>query len=153
MEHRIAGLLSLVRGHLALPGLVHAHAHLDKTLWGLPWRPHTAVAGLDSLHGVMEARAAFADQISVELVAFPQSGLLVRPGTAELLEAAVRTGGPAPGATRTWPPRASWPPRAGPRSWGWTATAWIPAAGPTSPWSSAGWRSTEWLEALECRFE
>jgi cytosine/adenosine deaminase-related metal-dependent hydrolase len=24
------------RGHLAVPGLVDAHAHLDKTLWGLP---------------------------------------------------------------------------------------------------------------------
>jgi cytosine deaminase len=132
------------RGQLALPGLVDAHAHLDKTLWGLPWRPHSAgdglaalienehrgraelaeagvtvaqraanllaayvaagtthirshvdvdtVAGLDSLHGVMEARAAFADRITVELVAFPQSGLLVRPGTAELLEAAAREG-------------------------------------------------------------
>jgi cytosine deaminase len=132
------------RGHLAVPGLVDAHAHLDKTLWGLPWRPHTAaaglaelianehrgraelaasgitvaqraaslleayvaagtshirshvdvdtVAGLDSLHGVMEARDAFADRVQVELVAFPQSGLLVRPGTAELLEAAVRAG-------------------------------------------------------------
>ena len=132
------------RGQLALPGLVDAHAHLDKTLWGLPWRPHTAgdglaalienehrgraelarsgatvaqragnllgayvaagtspirshvdvdtVAGLDSLHGVMEARAAHAGQVTVELVAFPQSGLLVRPGTAELLEAAVRAG-------------------------------------------------------------
>ena len=108
------------RGHLALPGLVDAHAHLDKTLWGLPWRPHTAgdglaalienehrgraelarsgvtvaqragnllgayvaagtshirshvdvdtVAGLDSMHGVMEARAAFAGQVTVELV-------------------------------------------------------------------------------------
>jgi len=129
---------------LALPGLVDAHAHLDKTLWGLPWRPHTAgdglaalienehrgraelarsgvsvaeragnllgayvaagtahirshvdvdpVAGLDSLHGVLEARAAFADRVAVELVAFPQSGLLVRPGTVELLEAAVRAG-------------------------------------------------------------
>jgi cytosine deaminase len=132
------------RGQLALPGLVDAHAHLDKTLWGLPWRPHTAgdglaalidnehrgraelrrqgvtvaqqasrlleayvaagtshirshvdvdtVAGLDSLEGVMEARQAFAGKVSVELVAFPQSGLLVRPGTAELLEAAVRAG-------------------------------------------------------------
>jgi cytosine/adenosine deaminase-related metal-dependent hydrolase len=132
------------RGQLALPGLVDAHAHLDKTLWGLPWRPHTVgdglaglienehqgrvelaeagvtvaqraanllgayvaagtthirshvdvdtVAGLDSLHGVLEARAAFADRITVELVAFPQSGLLVRPGTAELLEAAAQEG-------------------------------------------------------------
>ena len=131
-------------GQLALPGLVDAHAHLDKTLWGLPWRPHTAgdglaalienehrgraelaaagvtvaeraanllaayvaagtshirshvdvdtAAGLDSLHGVMEARAAFADRIDIELVAFPQSGLLVRPGTAGLLEAAVQDG-------------------------------------------------------------
>ena len=26
-------------GRLAIPGLVDAHAHLDKTLWGLPWRP------------------------------------------------------------------------------------------------------------------
>ena len=132
------------RGHLALPGLVDAHAHLDKTLWGLPWRPHTAAqglaalidnehrgraelrrrgitvaqraaglldayvaagtshlrshvdvdtaAGLDSLEGVMEARDAFADRVTIELVAFPQSGLLVRPGTAELLEGAVRAG-------------------------------------------------------------
>jgi cytosine deaminase len=132
------------RGQLALPGLVDAHAHLDKTLWGLPWRPHSAgdglaalienehqgraelaargitvaqragnllgayvaagtshlrshvdvdpVVGLDNLHGVMEARAAFAGRLTVELVAFPQSGLLVRPGTAELLEAAVRDG-------------------------------------------------------------
>ena len=142
------------RGQLALPGLVEAHAHLDKTLWGLPWRPHSAgegglaalienehrgrselarsgvtvaeragnllgayaaagtahirshvdvdtVAGLDSLHGVMEARAAFAGRVSVELVAFPQSGLLVRPGTLQLLEEAC---GPAPswsaGSTR-----------------------------------------------------
>jgi cytosine/creatinine deaminase len=132
------------QGQLALPGLVDAHAHLDKTLWGLPWRPHTAgeglaalidnehrgraelrrrgvtvaqraaglldtyiaagtshirshvdvdtVAGLDSLEGVMEARDAFADRVTIEPVAFPQSGLLVRPGTAELLEAAVRAG-------------------------------------------------------------
>jgi cytosine/adenosine deaminase-related metal-dependent hydrolase len=130
------------RGQLALPGLVDAHAHLDKTLWGLPWRPHTAgdglaalienehpgragrggvtvaqgaanllaayvaagtthirshvdvdtVAGLDSLQGVLEARAAFADRITVQLVAFPQSGLLVRPGTAELLDAAAQEG-------------------------------------------------------------
>ena len=132
------------RGQLAVPGLVDAHAHLDKTLWGLPWRPHSAgdgltalidnehrgraelrrqgvtvaqraagllaayvaagtshirshvdvdtVAGLDSLEGVIEARDAFADRVGVELVAFPQSGLLVRPGTAELPDAAVRAG-------------------------------------------------------------
>ena len=131
-------------GQLAIPGLVDVHAHLDKTLWGLPWRAHTAgpglaglienehrgraelaergisvaeragnllaayvaagtshirshvdvdtIAGLTSLEGVMEAREAFAGQITIELVAFPQSGLLVRPGTVELLEAAARGG-------------------------------------------------------------
>jgi len=29
-------------GCLLLPGLVDGHAHLDKTLWGRPWRPHDA---------------------------------------------------------------------------------------------------------------
>lgn len=29
-------------GCLVLPGYVDAHAHLDKTLWGLPWHPHQA---------------------------------------------------------------------------------------------------------------
>jgi len=36
-------------GRLALPGLVDGHAHLDKTLWGLPWRPHSADPGLAGL--------------------------------------------------------------------------------------------------------
>ena len=37
------------RGCLVLPGLVDGHAHVDKTLWGLPWRPHSAGAGLAAL--------------------------------------------------------------------------------------------------------
>ena len=31
-----------VTGMLLLPGLVEAHCHLDKTLYGGPWVPHTA---------------------------------------------------------------------------------------------------------------
>src|SRR5512144_1249142 len=27
---------------ILLPALVDAHMHLDKTFWGLPWRPHEA---------------------------------------------------------------------------------------------------------------
>jgi cytosine/adenosine deaminase-related metal-dependent hydrolase len=27
---------------ILLPGFVDAHMHLDKTFWGLPWRPHQA---------------------------------------------------------------------------------------------------------------
>ena len=127
-------------GRLALPGLVDGHAHVDKTLWGLPWRPHSAGAGLAELianertgrrelppvrdraavlfqtyvdngtslirthvdvdldngttavEGVLEAAEAFAGSLDVQVVAFPQSGMLVAPGTAGLLEAAVRAG-------------------------------------------------------------
>jgi cytosine deaminase len=31
-----------VAGRLVLPGLVEAHCHLDKTLYGGPWVPHSA---------------------------------------------------------------------------------------------------------------
>ncbi|MFC7101275.1 hypothetical protein ACFQQB_12790 [Nonomuraea rubra] len=31
-----------VAGQLVLPGLVEAHCHLDKTLYGGPWVPHSA---------------------------------------------------------------------------------------------------------------
>ncbi len=126
--------------HLALPGLVDGHAHLDKTLWGQPWRPHSAGAGLPALienerearvelapvveraaalleayvangttllrthvdvdpenglravEGVLEVAARFADRIEVEVVAFPQSGILAAPGTERLLDAALRAG-------------------------------------------------------------
>ena len=132
-------------GDLLLPGLVDAHAHLDKTLWGLPFRPHTGGptlselignerrnrralppvaerassllrtyvamgtthvrthvdvdpdAGLASIEGVFAARERFHDQIEVEVVAFPQSGMLVERGTRDLLEAAVEAGAEAVG--------------------------------------------------------
>ncbi|MEO6126647.1 MAG: hypothetical protein ABIR32_23345 [Ilumatobacteraceae bacterium] len=127
-------------GCLALPGLVDGHAHLDKTLWGLPWRPHSATPGLAGLianersarpglpgvaaragalldeyiangttlvrthvdvdldngvtaiEEVIEAAALRADAIDVQIVAFPQSGMLVAPGTFELLDAAILAG-------------------------------------------------------------
>src|ERR1043165_7071117 len=37
-----------LRGRLVLPGFVDGHAHLDKTLWGGPWVPHSAPPGLMS---------------------------------------------------------------------------------------------------------
>ena len=36
-------------GRLLLPALVESHCHLDKTLWGLPWRPHSAGPSLKDL--------------------------------------------------------------------------------------------------------
>jgi len=130
-----------VSDRLLLPGLVDAHTHLDKTLCGGPWVPHSAgdaladrianerrrrfELGLPSvdyaaallermvaagtsyvrshtdidpevgLRGVETIRAAAArldGRVTVEQVAFPQSGLLTNPGTAELLEEALRSG-------------------------------------------------------------
>lgn len=129
------------RGEIAIPGLVEAHTHLDKSLWGLPWytnevgpklldkidnerenkkrldidparqsarqsiqsslmgsthiRSHVDVDtehGLWGVEGVMQTAADYRDIIDIELVAFPQSGLLRRPGTLELMDQAMKAG-------------------------------------------------------------
>ncbi|MDD9983725.1 MAG: amidohydrolase family protein, partial [Gammaproteobacteria bacterium] len=128
-------------GCIALPGLVEAHTHLDKSLWGMGWRPHqagprlidrieterrlkrewnidpkrqsarlavlslghgsTAIRshvdidtdiGLRGFEGVAATREAYRDAVHIEIVAFPQSGLMCRPGTLELMEAALADG-------------------------------------------------------------
>ncbi|MFB6770204.1 amidohydrolase [Streptomyces sp. NPDC056337] len=128
-------------GRLALPALVDAHIHPDKTSWGGPWvsrrpasgiaeyceqdvelyhsqrrpvgerayglmahavtrgtramRAHADVApayGLDGVEGVAEARDRLADALDVQIVAFPQHGVVRTPGTAELLATAAREG-------------------------------------------------------------
>jgi cytosine/adenosine deaminase-related metal-dependent hydrolase len=128
-------------GRIAIPGLVEAHTHLDKTLLGMPWyrnevgprlidridneraerralpidparqsarqaalsvshgtthiRSHVDVdteIGIAGIEGVMATREALAATVGIDIVAFPQSGLLVRPGTLSLLEAALRLG-------------------------------------------------------------
>ncbi|MCU4181667.1 amidohydrolase family protein [Bosea sp. BH3] len=129
------------RGEIAVPGLVEAHTHLDKSLWGLPWytnevgprlldkidnerenkkrlnidparqsarqsiqsslmgsthiRSHVDVDtehGLWGVEGVMQTAADYRDIVDIELVAFPQSGLLRRPGTLELMDQAMKAG-------------------------------------------------------------
>ena len=128
-------------GALVIPGLIDGHLHLDKTLLGLPWKPHPAgptlserieaekhlrhalplsvedratnlirrvlsngtvhlrthvdidpEIGLENLYGVLSARERFKDFISIQIVAFPQSGVVSCPGTAALLDAAVEAG-------------------------------------------------------------
>lgn len=130
-----------VAGRFVLPGLVEAHCHLDKTLYGGPWVPHSAgealsdriaserrrrgelgLPNVDSiaallermvaagtsyvrshtdvdpdvgLVGIQAVRAAaerLDGRITVEQVAFPQSGLLTSPGTAKLVEEALKGG-------------------------------------------------------------
>lgn len=129
------------RGRLALPGLVNAHAHVDKSWWGLPWqgyggeggtegrirherarrdelgipsveitrrvlaefvrhgttaiRTHVDVdpgIGLRGIEAVHAAVAEYDGALTVQIVAFPQDGVLRRPGVLELLADAARAG-------------------------------------------------------------
>lgn len=47
---------------------------------------------LNAFHKLLEAREMLAPGLTLQIVAFPQSGMLVRPGTVELMEEALRTG-------------------------------------------------------------
>lgn len=135
------------QSQLLLPGLVNAHAHIDKNLLGLGWhtnrvpgttirdfvdnerririeenldtrtqsareiraaiaagithiRTHVDIdtdAGLDHFEGVLGSREEFREEVTMQTVAFPQSGMLVRPGTVELLEEALKMGADAIG--------------------------------------------------------
>jgi cytosine deaminase len=128
-------------GLLALPGLVNAHAHVDKSWWGKPWvsyggepgvlgriaherahrdelgipgvdvtlavlresvrtgttvvRTHVDVdlgVGLRGIETVHEAVARLGGAVTAEIVAFPQDGVLRRPGVLDLLDAAAAAG-------------------------------------------------------------
>ncbi|WP_251076450.1 amidohydrolase [Streptomyces benahoarensis] len=47
---------------------------------------------LDALHALLGAREAFRDRLGIQLVAFPQSGVVGSPGVADLLDAALAEG-------------------------------------------------------------
>ena len=51
-----------------------------------------ATTGLSHLHAVSEAREKWRDRVDIELVAFPQAGVVSCPGTADLLDAAMSEG-------------------------------------------------------------
>ncbi|WP_028219763.1 amidohydrolase family protein [Paraburkholderia oxyphila] len=51
-----------------------------------------ATTGLTHLHAVLEAREKWRGIMDIELVAFPQAGVVSCPGTAEVLDAAAREG-------------------------------------------------------------
>lgn len=55
------------------------------------------IGGLTPLNGVVEAREACATVADVQIVAFPQEGIVQDPGTADLLEAALEQGADAIG--------------------------------------------------------
>jgi len=63
-------------------GTVHIRTHVDID----------TEIGLENFEGVMAARSRLRDAITIQIVAFPQSGVVSRPGTADLLDRAVRDG-------------------------------------------------------------
>jgi len=155
---------------IILPGLVDAHAHLDKSLLGMGWRPNQAgpslmdkienerrlkkewnidparqsarqvvlalshgttvirshvdidsEVGLRGIDGVAATRETYRDAIDIEIVAFPQSGLMSFPGTLELMDAALANGADVVGgldpprntvsrSTSTYTNRTNWVP-------------------------------------------
>jgi len=63
-------------------GTTHARTHVDVG----------PEMGLTHLHGVLATRERYRDRIDLQLVAFPQQGVALQPGTLALLEQAVRDG-------------------------------------------------------------
>jgi cytosine deaminase len=48
--------------------------------------------GLENLHAILEVRDRFRETVTIQIVAFPQSGIARSPGTAKLLEEAIVQG-------------------------------------------------------------
>ncbi|MDU8911016.1 amidohydrolase family protein [Aestuariicoccus sp. MJ-SS9] len=69
-------LLSLGHGSTA----IRSHVDMDTD------------CGMEGFEGVSQTRTALAGLIDIQIVAFPQSGLLVRPGTFQLMDEALRQG-------------------------------------------------------------
>ena len=63
-------------------GTAHLRTHVDVDL----------ESRLSKLDGVLAARERYRDRASVQIVAFPQSGVMRCPGVLDLLDAAVRSG-------------------------------------------------------------
>jgi len=63
-------------------GTTHIRSHVDVD----------TEVGISGIEGVLATRAALGEFVGIDIVAFPQSGLLVRPGTLALLEQALRLG-------------------------------------------------------------
>lgn len=63
-------------------GSTHIRSHVDVD----------TVHGLKGVEGVLASREEYADIVTMDFVAFPQSGMLGRPGTVELMADALKMG-------------------------------------------------------------
>lgn len=81
---------NLVRQVVA-SGTLHMRTHVDVD----------NQLGLRNLQEVLQIREHFRDLVTIEIVAFPQSGILRSPGTAELLDEAIAQGADLVGGVST----------------------------------------------------
>lgn len=89
-ERRVLGELKLsprlqserLLRHLVGRGTTHIRTHVDVG----------REVELSHLHGVQEAADAFRDLVDVQIVAFPQTGVMIEPGALDLLDRAVADG-------------------------------------------------------------
>jgi len=72
---------NLVRQVVA-SGTLHMRSHVDID----------NQLGLRNLHEILKVRERFRDLVTIQIVAFPQSGIRIDPGVADLLDAAIREG-------------------------------------------------------------
>jgi cytosine deaminase len=82
---------------LAAPMIERARNQLDLCIanGATAMRSHVMVdgsVGLKSLKTILQVREEYRDLIDIQLVAFPQSGILKCPGTAELMDEAIGIG-------------------------------------------------------------
>jgi cytosine/adenosine deaminase-related metal-dependent hydrolase len=68
--------------HMLSRGTTHVRTHVDIG----------PDIGLASFHGIQRMREAHREWAHVQIVAFPQTGVMIAPGTLDLLEQAVREG-------------------------------------------------------------
>jgi cytosine deaminase len=85
------------RGSLALPTIERARNLLRKMVANgtTALRTHVDIdttRKLEDLEAILALREEVRDVVAMQIVAFPQSGILRDPGTAELLDAALRAG-------------------------------------------------------------
>ena len=81
-ELDVAGRATFTLAATVAAGAVHVRSHAQVD----------ADARLERLEGVLAARATLADRCRVQVVAFPQSGIVRDPPTADLLDAAIASG-------------------------------------------------------------
>ncbi|MEV4167025.1 amidohydrolase [Nonomuraea dietziae] len=77
-----ADYISALLENMITLGTTHVRTHVDVD----------TVMGLDAVDAVREAFARHEGRVTGQLVAFPQAGLLIAPGTDKLLEEALRQG-------------------------------------------------------------